>query len=167
MSDRFPGKLTIGGKLTADQLATLIDTIAMEGEGSLEYGDKPASWLALDEHTGHLVICNAEARNGEFEHTEAALIEAGIAWQRHSSAYCGDDAEIVWWHPGMDGQTGNICDDDGNLLCPMVPVAAALVNLESALNSTVSIETSAIVAARDLLRTVVVKIPTLPRMEFV
>lgn len=122
---------------------------------------------ALDE-SGHIVLCDDQAPNGMFDCLEDALTELGISWERWSDSYCEYDAEIVWWHPGMDGQDGIICNADGNEVVLAEPVKEAYALLRHCFSDRPG---SGNPEMRDdamkKLASVVTNVPTLPPLEFV
>jgi len=175
MADRFAGKISIGGEVPADKAMALIDAIN-SAEASLhpEWADKhfsPESKEdlidALDE-SGHIVLCDDQARNGMFECLESDLTELGIAWERWSDHYCEYDAEIIWWQPGMDGQDGVSCDSDGNEVVPAQPVKEAYALLRHFLSDRPGSSNSEMRDdAMKQLASVVKEVPILPPLEFV
>jgi len=174
MADRFAGKISIGGQVPADKVEALVDAINAE-EINLhpDRADKPFAPKgkqdlieALDE-SGHIVLCDDQARNGMFECLEDALTELGIAWERWRDSYCDYDAEIVWWYPGMEGQDGIVCGADGNEVLPAEPVKEAYALLRHCFSD---LPGSGNPDMRDdamkKLASVVTEVPTLPPLEF-
>ncbi len=132
MADRFPGCIRIGGQLSRnarlypddpDEPATILQglvSVLEEDNASREYGDTTIpegcseanllNWY-LDE--GVLVFKNAEARNGEFEHTEEFCVQHDIPFGRWSDHYCEYDAEKVHFRPGMNAPVTTYADSNG------------------------------------------------------
>ncbi len=147
MSDRMAGQIWIGGKVsrTAMQsddpeitiLRGLIGALNDDG-GSFEFGGPPISSdctaenlpLSLDDES-LLNLKNDQARNGEFEETEAFCFRNGIMYNRWSDHYCEYDAENAYWRPGMEGPMVIYADSDGYEIVSGDVVRQALETLEN------------------------------------
>ena len=174
MADRFAGKISIGGQVPTDKIEALMDAINSE-EINLhpEWSDKPFAPKnkrdlieALDT-SGRIVLCDNQACNGMFDCLEDALTELGIAWERWSDSYCEYDAEIVWWHPGMDAQDAIICNADGNEVVLAEPVKEAYALLRHCFSDRPGNSNSEMRDdAMKKLASVVTEVPTLPPLEF-
>ena len=107
MGERYPGQITIGGKLPAALLEEFLSELNSAGARTGGYDGDPfhaadADGLrgALDDD-GHLVLADAEASYGQFEELEAFCVEHGIPFDRHSDAHYEFDAQNVYFRPGM------------------------------------------------------------------
>ena len=108
MADRFPGEITIGGKVPSALLEEFLGEVASSGASVGDYGDAPfdgrtAEELrgALDED-GHLRLADPEACYGQFDDLEAFCVRHGIPFDRHSDARYEFDAVNVTFRPGME-----------------------------------------------------------------
>lgn len=125
MADRFPGKIEIGGtvvietveqrKLVEKALTAFAEYCSPEWGGA-RYGTMSIK-DAMDEanEQGLLLGVDEEARYGEFEQVEDACREAGIAYDRHSSARYEYDAEISRWRPNMNAAFVTMSDEGGGV----------------------------------------------------
>jgi hypothetical protein len=108
MSDRFPGEITIGGKLPAALLDEFLGEVTSTGASVGGY-DGPAFdcknaddlCQALDTDR-HLVLADAEASYGQFEELEAFCVKHGLPFDRHSDAKYEFDSVNVRFRPGMN-----------------------------------------------------------------
>jgi hypothetical protein len=103
MSERFPAVITIGGKIPRKLIPDLIDVINTSGAG-VEWGNHNTfeGLETLTEVVGnndHLVLCDDEARYGEFEDLECFLRNNDIPFDRHSAAWYEYDGDIVSFRP--------------------------------------------------------------------
>lgn len=103
MGDRAWAKLVIGGPVSRDALAELL-----LGEGynldDAEEGSEGHEGLYLERRgSGHvLVLEDCDQLGAMWDGLEAALVEAGIAFDRFSQAYAGSWSDsIAAWRPGM------------------------------------------------------------------
>jgi hypothetical protein len=82
---------------------------------------------------GWLWLCDEEARYGEFERIERACRALGLFFRRHCEAWCGEDALLLDWRPGMAEplvRTGS-SDHSDTALVPEDEVRKALAALEA------------------------------------
>lgn len=114
MSDRFWGKIKIGGDLKRVDLSKFCD--ALEVQGAL---DK----LRLLED-GNVVPEDDEATYGQFEDLEDTCRELGLPYCRCSDGKYGYTPEIVFWQPGMDCQCSVLTDHAHNMQVSMADVRA-------------------------------------------
>ena len=103
MSDYYPAKITIGGRLRRSLFDALMEVLEAEELG-LEWGetaDPRTIREYIDKQVGQhpLIFMNCEARNGQFEDVERFCIDNGLAYRRHNSARGEADCEIVWHDP--------------------------------------------------------------------
>lgn len=100
MSDRFPGDITIGGKIPRQLLDELAGMIASEGVSiDWQYAiDKGAVRVAIEAAADRgetIRFTDDQARFGQFEELENWLTSHGIDFDRHSDAryeYDGENA---------------------------------------------------------------------------
>ena len=105
MSDRFCGRITIGGRLKRADVPEFLAAVADAG-GALEWGE--AVFVPTNEQElldgltdGRLVLRDDQARYGEFTELEEACRTLGLAYRRHSEGKYEYDPEVVDWHPEM------------------------------------------------------------------
>lgn len=111
MSDRYAGRIHIGGTLPARKLATLALTIIRTDpdiEMSWSFGeDRHVSasglrdWLSKREKPEPLFLHAGELVDGSFYILEQWLCANGMSYLRHSDAYCDVEAEIVGYVNGV------------------------------------------------------------------
>ncbi len=101
MADYFPGKIEIGGVIKRKVLPQLVEQINLT-EASIDSWDSPhnSSYNIRDieekiNNDGIIILCNTEARYGEFPELETWLVKNKISFNRHSSARYENDAEFV------------------------------------------------------------------------
>jgi hypothetical protein len=125
MSDRFPGEITIGGRIPRRLLDTLAGMIASEGVSiDWQYAlDKAAVRAAIEAAAakGETVrFTNDEAAYGEFLDLEGWLTSHGIHFDRHSDAryeYDGENAyhrggrKVIVMPAGQNGDPQVRCQD--------------------------------------------------------
>lgn len=124
MADRFPGDILLGGTIvieTIEQRERVENALSEFAEwcshnyGESEIGDMPLDEVANNLNTeGYLHGKHDQARYGMFEEVEDACREAGIAYDRRSSAYGEWDGEYVRWRPGMDEPDIQIATESGD-----------------------------------------------------
>lgn len=106
MSDSFPGKLNIGGDVPRRLVAELCTKICNQ-DCTLDYDDQfqPANEADLlsgiSPRCGWLTLVDSSARYGEFPDLETYLASHGIAFDRHSDAYCEYNAVWHYCRPGQ------------------------------------------------------------------
>ena len=105
MSDRYCAWIRIGGRIERSKLEPLLGEIQASGV-SLDWGDAPFEPTSADalvdaKKDETLQLCDDQARNGEFPELEEECRSLGLAYTRFCEAWCGYDAEIVDWRPGM------------------------------------------------------------------
>ena len=117
MADYFPGKIEIGGVVPRHCVEELIAEI-LETKASLdEYGLAEVTQDALQhaiEKKQILILCDDQARWGQFEELEGFLLDRGIHFNRHSNSYCEFDAEKVFFRG--DKVVEFAATQDGDLL---------------------------------------------------
>ncbi|GMU20588.1 MAG: hypothetical protein AMXMBFR13_06850 [Phycisphaerae bacterium] len=105
MSDRMSAEIRIGGKVKRSHLPKLCEAIRAEGV-SFDWGDAQVDDIAPENITqyvsedGVLCFCDDQARYGEFEGLEAALVKLGIAFDRESEGKYEYDPEVRHYRPG-------------------------------------------------------------------
>lgn len=107
MSDRFPAKISIGGKIKRRDVVSLCDQITEAGVCSGWDGDtvecSPASEAELLRiaPSGYIELYDVDARYGQFEDLEQFLTQHDISFDRHSEAKYEYNAEMVNFRSGM------------------------------------------------------------------
>ncbi len=134
MSDRFWGKIMIGGEIsprTAAKLAVFISGNNLFGE----YGETPfipnsADDLALraSETGGYLKFSDDEASWGQFGELEHFLVQHKIPYDRQSEAKYEYDAELIVYRP-ESGLVRYPTDQDGNVLVPAETARKAIASI--------------------------------------
>ena len=165
MSERYCAWIRIGGSIERSQSEPLLAAIT-QAAAQLDWGEPPFEPssvndvnAACQEPEGWLWLCNEEARYGEFPELEQACRALSLGYTRFCEAWCGSDAEIVDWRPGMTEPLSRTCSTaDGDvLLVDVSAVREALTDLEAGRHQ----------QALDKLRSLCPQIPDLPRLEFV
>ena len=158
MSARYSTWIRIGGSLERSRAERLIKAIRADF-ARLDWGEPPFPPTNADEllaaRTGeHLRLCDEEARYGESNAIELACRELGLAYRRHSEAWCGEDAILVDWRPGMTEPLVRVASNEGGdeALVSEERVCEALGLLEAG-------QTVAGIAALRMLCPVVPEIP--------
>jgi hypothetical protein len=131
MGDYYNGSITIGGKLPRSRIAELCDAVDAEGAG-FDWGEhdvtaeKVAAMIEAADFDGELSLYNNEADNGCFPGLEARCRDLGLAYCRHSDADGEDEAETVYWRPGMGEPEAVGADNAGHLMVPVDSVRDAI-----------------------------------------
>ena len=92
MGERYPGEITIGGKVPAELLEEFLRRTRFHRRKGGRLRRRPVRcrrrrWAASGTgRDGHLVLADAEASYGQFEELEAFCVEHGIPFDRHSDA---------------------------------------------------------------------------------
>lgn len=105
MSARYSAWIRIGGSLDRSQVEELTKAIRAD-YARLDWGEPPLEPTTADELLAvrsdeRLRLCDEEARYGEFDAIESACRKLGLSYRRHTEAWCGEDAILVDWRPGM------------------------------------------------------------------
>jgi hypothetical protein len=105
MGARYSAWIRVGGGLERSQAEKLIKAIRAD-YARLDWGEPPFEPTTADELLAArsdewLRLCDEEARYGEFDAIESACRELGLSYRRHTEAWCGEDAILVDWRPGM------------------------------------------------------------------
>lgn len=124
MADHFPGKIELGGTVVIETIEQreLVEKAlsAFANYCSHEWGGTFYGTMSIEDamnsldSLGLLEGVDDEARYGEFEEVEDACREAGIAYDRHSSARYEHDAEVSRWRTGMDEAFVTTSKESGN-----------------------------------------------------
>lgn len=127
MPDRWNGQIWMGGELSrtkdsqADPETSVLDALISminDSGASHEWGDAAANIKTaegLDQYLdddGLINLKDHQATNGEFEELETFCRENGIPYSRVSESYCENQAEEVWWLPGMKEYSHRYLDSD-------------------------------------------------------
>jgi len=105
MSERYCAWIRIGGRIERAKVEPLLEEIRRNGV-KLDWCQPPFEPAGPDEllaarSDGWLWLCDEEARYGEFTELEELCRKLGLSYRRHSEAWCGEDAVLVDWRPGM------------------------------------------------------------------
>lgn len=137
MSSRYSAWIRIGGSLDRSRAEQLINAIRKD-HARLDWGEPAFEPQSADEllaarSDDRLRLCDEEARYGEFNAVESACQELGLSYRRHSEAWCGEDAVLVDWRPGMtEPLVRPASNEDGDMvLVAEGEVHQALVALNS------------------------------------
>jgi hypothetical protein len=101
-----------------------------------------------------LRLCDEEARYGEFDTIESACRELGLSYRRHTEAWCGEDAILVDWRPGMTEPLVRVASNEGG--------DEALVSEERVCEALGLLEAGQTVEGVAVLRTLCPAVPEIP-----
>jgi len=176
MADRFPGEITIGGKVPCALLGQFLGAVAstcafVGGYEGAPFDGRTAEDLrgALDED-GHLRLADPEARYGQFDDLEGFLQEHGIPFDRHSDARYEFDAMNVMFRPGMERPVEVASNNAGDSLTDadaLRPVARELARLATAGLTKDELLAAVAKASRDLDALLPPEVGPLPPLEIV
>ena len=163
MSSRYAAWIRIGGTVERANAGPLL-TAVRDAWAKRDWNAEPFQPGTIDEllaarEDGWLWLYDEEAKYGEFEAIESACRELGLCYCRHTEAWCGDDAVLIDWRPGMEEplvRTGSN-DNSDIALVPEESVGKALAALEAGEPS----------EAIRILKGLCPEVPDLPRLEFV
>lgn len=137
MGARYSTWIEIGGSLDRSRAPVLMRAIQAD-YARLDWGEpafepRSADELLAARHEDRLRLCDEEARYGEFDTIESACRELGLCYRRHSEAWCGEDALLVDWRPGMAEPLVRTASNEGGdeTLVSEQRVREALVFLEA------------------------------------
>ncbi len=107
MSDRYAGRISIGGTLPAKRLNELARVIFNTDPGIMMQGSYPTArallnWLSKREKPEPLFLSAGELVNGSFQALEQWLRANKMSFLRHSDSYCDVEAEIVGYVNGAN-----------------------------------------------------------------
>lgn len=162
MSERYAANIVIGGNLPRNQLPELLKAVR-EAAVSIEWSEPPLDpqseqdlLSAIEE--GQLWLCDDQTRYGEFPELETTCRKLRLSYTLWSEGYCGHDASVVEWRPGMRKALVRIGSNSNNAtFVPTEEVCKALRQLES----------NHIGRARKILRALCPNIPKLPPFKIV
>ena len=135
MSARYSAWIRIGGRLERSQAERLIRAIR-EDHAQLDWDVPPfeptcADDLLASRSDERLWLCRPKASCGEFDSIEITCCGLGLPYRRHTGAWCGSDALLVDWHPGLveplERRASNV--DEDWVLVPESEVRRALAAL--------------------------------------
>ena len=136
MSDRYCAWIRIGGRIEKSKTEPLLAEVHPSGV-SLDWGEPPFEPTSADalvdaKKDDTLQLCDDQARYGEFPELEEVCRDLGLAYTRFCEAWCGYDAEIVDWRPGMKEPLNRTCsnEDSDIVLVDAAAVKEALTTLE-------------------------------------
>jgi hypothetical protein len=117
MSARYSAWIRIGGRLERSHTERLLKAIRAD-YARLDWGEPPFEPTTTDEllaarSDDRLRLCDEEARYGEFNAIESACRELGLSYRRHTEAWCGEDAILVDWRPGMTEPLVRVASNEG------------------------------------------------------
>ena len=137
MSDRYCAWIRIGGQIERSKLEPLLAEVHSSSV-SLDWGEppfEPASADALGDakKDDTLQFCDDQARYGEFPELEEVCRELGLAYTRFCEGWCGYDAVLIDWRPGMEEPLVRTCsnEDSDLVLVDGATVKEALTALEA------------------------------------
>ena len=137
MSARYAAWIRIGGTVERAKAEPLLKAVR-DAWAKRDWNADPFQPGTIDDlldarADGWLWLCDEEAKYGEFEALERVCRELGLSFCRHTEAWCGDDAVLIDWRPGMEEplvRTGSN-DNSDIALVPEEPVGKALAALEA------------------------------------
>ena len=163
MSERYCAWIRIGGRIERPKLESLLKAIS-QSYIRLDWGEPPFEPRDADElldvrQDGRLRLCDEEARYGEFPQLEETCRKLGLGYRRYCEAWCGSDAGITDWRPGMKEPLVHTCsnDDSDIVLVDAATVKEALTTLEA----------GRIPEALSRLKSLCATVPDLPPFEIV
>lgn len=137
MSETYCAWIRIGGRIEKPNLQILMQEIrqssVMLNWGEPLFEPKDADELLNARKDGWLWLCDEQARYGEFPELEETCRELDLAYQRYCEAWCGFDAEIVDWRPGMTEPLIRTCSNEDSeiVLVDWATVRDALTAIEA------------------------------------
>ena len=137
MSERYCAWIRIGGQIKHSSLEPFLKAICQSyvrlNWGEPHFEPKTIDELREAEQDDWLWLCDEDARHGEFSELEEVCRKLGLAYKRSCEAWCGYDAELVDWRPGMEEPLFRTCSNEDYkiLLVDVGTVAEALVELEA------------------------------------
>lgn len=158
MGARYSAWIRIGGSLERSHAERLIKAIRAD-YARLDWGEPPFEPTAADELLAarsdeRLRLCDEEARYGEFDAIESACRELGLSYRRHTEAWCGEDAILVDWRPGMAEPLVRVASNEGG--------DEALVSEERVCEALGLLEAGETVEGIAALRTLCPAVPEIP-----
>lgn len=162
MSERYAASIKIGGEIRRSRLPQLLEAIRTASV-SHEWGEPPFELTSAEDlvnaiRDGHLFLCDDQTRYGEFPEVEAACRKLRLPYTVWSEGYCGYDASVVEWRPGMKKPVVRVGSNSNNAtFVPTEEVCKVLKELES----------NHIGRARELLRRLCPNVPVLPAFQIV
>jgi hypothetical protein len=129
MGEWFPASITIGGRLSDDQLDALVAAANDDGagfdwdQGTLTAADVRAR---LSDPPGPLTFTNPEASYGDLDALVDFCRAHALSYRSHSDAHYEINAETSYWTPGMEHPAHLPSDNDGAVLIPLDDLRARL-----------------------------------------
>ena len=137
MSSRYAAWIRIGGTVEHAKAEPLLKAVR-DACVKRDWLADPFQPSTIDElldarEDDELWLCDEEAKYGEFEAMEGACRELGLSYCRHTEAWCGEDAVLIDWRPGMQEPVERVSSNDNSdtALVPEEPVGKALAALEA------------------------------------
>ena len=138
MGERYCAWIRIGGTIERANVEPLLTEIRSSGV-KLDwcqpwFEPQNADELLAARTDGWLRLCDEEARYGEFQDLERVCQELGLGYTRHTEAWCGEDAVLEIWRPGMKEPAEYSASNDGSdtVLVSADGVKEALILLRAA-----------------------------------
>ncbi len=105
MGERYCAWIRIGGTIERTKTEPLLTEIRSSCV-KLDWCQPCFEPTSVDEllaarTDGWLRLCDEEARYGEFKELEQVCQEIGLSYTRHTEAWCGEDATLLDFRPGM------------------------------------------------------------------
>jgi hypothetical protein len=163
MSARYSAWILIGGSLDRSRAEQLLSAIRKD-YARLDWGEPPFEPSSADELLAarcdeQLRLCDEEARYGEFDAIESACRALGLSYRRHTEAWCGEDAVLVDWRPGMAEPLVRTASNEGG--------DEALVSEERVRKALALLDAGQIAEGSTALRKLCSAVPEVPPFELV
>jgi len=138
MGDYFPGKIEIGGPLTAELYQKFLE--ALDGTVRVSDYNGPDDISSIRNEIDNAIanattveFYNDQARGGMFEEIETWCQSHGLTYVRHSEAKFEFDAELAWWQPGMEHPNTVVSNNAHEVLINIVVIQECLEEPNDAL----------------------------------
>jgi hypothetical protein len=105
MSERFPTRIRIGGRIERSRVEPLLKAIR-EASVQTDWGEpsfqpKTPEELLEARKDGYLQLCDEEALGGQLPQLQQACHRLGLGYRRHCEGVSIYDAELTDWRPSM------------------------------------------------------------------
>ncbi len=163
MSARYTAWIRIGGTVERAKTESLLEAIR-QAYVKVDWGEAPLEPTGPDDLLAvrsdeRLWLCDEEAKYGEFPKLEETCRNLGLAYQRFCEGWCGYDAEITDWRPGMDEPLIRTCSNEDSEI--------VLVDASTVVEALTAIEEGRCQEAIGRLRSLCPQVPDLPPFEIV
>ena len=161
MSSRYAAWIRIGGTVERANAEPLLKAVR-DAWAKRDWNAEPFQPSTVDElldarEDGWLWLCDEEAKYGEFEAIEGACRELGLSYCRHTEAWCGEDAILIDWRPGMQEPVERVSSNDNS--------DAVLVSEETVREALDALEAGGAPEAIRILKSLCLQVPDLPPFE--